>query len=215
MLTLTIILQRFVLWNNRDRVLKYLLSLIFVGFIFLSCNEDAVSPSGRNYEIPSTVGSYWKYTVYDSSTTEHDTVEVSIISSVGFFEGKVTHWTFFNTKTADTTKVVFSGDSTDAALYSFSQKYRLLVLSPLREGMQYNSIYGPMQVQTIENVTNEFKFFTDCYRIYNPVVTSSEVNITTYWIKPGIGIVKAHRSSIGGQLEQEVYWDLIDYNIVD
>lgn len=193
--------------------------LIGITYLMLiGCSDNAFNSVGENGldHIPLSSGSTWSYLRFDSVAVMQDTVIFNIIGQVISIHG-------------DTGIEIEKVDSTVNKSYAIMDSDTLSFVSdleppiivferfvlPLKVGNQWlgNSQFDSMSVVSRETVEVPAGVFKDAYRVERKSSIFNQSNETTYWMAPGIGIVKKHVHNFGLSETRIEVWELLDYKI--
>ena len=188
--------------------------LVIILFI-TSCNKDHTSPNFSDF--PATVGTNWKYVVYDSIHNYADTQIVVISGETTLNNGRaakiVKSYFIFNSDTTytylveDASKVIFY---TDKEGYDYNKIY----VYPLKIGAwwQGENILDTSKVISNEGITVpacSFSTYTVSrnYKVTNMAVRENE------WYCPGVGVVQRNYFTRNIGFISNKTFSLLSYNI--
>jgi hypothetical protein len=194
-----------------------LISLTSMLLLF-GCSNNGVEPSNKkltNY--PTSVGSVWRYAVYDSIAQKADTVKVTINSQISSSAISSKYlWLYNYSDYTDSVYVIISGDAIKYFSVSKSSQVPTKVFYyPLKEGAKYSDSYYSIDV-TIESVSVPVGKFDGIYRIYEHPYIGNLYGGSTFWIAPDIGILKEQlkwHDTMSGELVNKT-WELLSHTIV-
>jgi hypothetical protein len=183
---------------------------------FFSCNEPDLEKQVVDAgNFPLSLGSIWKYAIYDSTKHRADTVVVSIIDSTALSDGvPAAVWQYTYSHSADMQYVAQSGDSIFVYRSPDVRSLSMVLVLPLEVGREWtNSPPASMKVTAREKVDVPGGSFAGALRIEQHPFIGNFYGGTTYWFVPGIGLVRMHRSWIDTMAEDRVntVWDLLSF----
>jgi len=186
--------------------------------MLIGCSDNAFNFGGENGldHIPLSSGSSWSYIRFDSVAAMEDTVIFNIIGQVISIHG-------------DTGIEIEKVDSTVNKSYAIMDSDTLSFISdleppiivfgrfvlPLKVGNQWlgNSQFDSVRVVSRETVEVPAGVFKETYRVERKSWIFNQTNQTTYWIAPGIGIVKKHVHNFGLSETKIELWNLLSYSV--
>ena len=215
--------------------------LIVVVSLFTGCQSfvsNETGTSGSASFFPLTPGSTWTYAKYDSVDSERDTVRIRILktdTTSGEFRSL---WQLRYTGHADSITVVSTGDTVSFDFpkelpVGFSGKQSIVL--PLIVGKKWTlpikistqptvSRYSVVSKVSISwrggSLNNSYQVIQQAgITLENNGIHATTSDTTTYWIKPGIGIVKMHQFVHMGSVTSaadyfsDATWTLLSYKI--
>ena len=183
-----------------------------------SCNE----PDPRKQVVdasnfPLSLGSTWKYAIYDSINHRADTVEVSITDSTFLNDGvPAAVWQYAYSDSVDTQYVVQAGDSILIYRSPDVRSLSLVLVLPLEVGREWtNSPPASMKVTTREKVDVPDGSFARALRIEQHPFIGNFYGGTTYWFVPDVGLVRMRRAWLDTMADDRVntVWELLSFEL--
>lgn len=210
--------------------MKKLIYIFLVGIIFstiLSCKKTNDLTFGEGeyaYTFPNSVGTFWKYKVYDSFERRLDTVTISVVAHDKFDDGTVVNiWAYkYKYKLADTNYVSIINNEVRIYPYGslslnnrFYIKHYILpiALDKIWPNLNIADTSKVIQKQNISVIAGNF---IDALCIQRNFKTFPGFNNTveTEWFIPEIGIIlRDYRNTQSGSLPQIEHWELLNYHI--
>ncbi len=200
---------------------QFLLFVIIVlSFIFVSCHQDSTGPSDSRQSssayFPNSVGSQWKYSIFDKHNSLYDTLRVTIVGSSTMPNGKkVTLWRYATSEMIDMVYYYSANDTVEIYKSVLFLDSRLLF--PLSVGKSWNAI-GTTKISDSIVVTRD-SVFKDLrsdgpkgYCLERNWGGLNDYGVATYWFVPGIGIVVQDIREWGFNISNKNY-KLISYDI--
>lgn len=178
--------------------------------VFTGCKKDNITKESPDF--PMSVGSYWKYQMYDSLQHKYDTIAIKVVSSTIKSNKTVFIWQFSDNKNSisDSLYVVSSSNSVsfykDSSLTNLKWQYKL----PLKVGESWtineNDNYKVMSNEKVDVYSSSFKLSSDL-QSFNYTLKE------TTWIVDNIGIVmmNIYEFNLGPTKNQT--WHLLSYHI--
>ena len=212
-----------------------------IGLVAIRCNNKhpTSSKSLQPVDFPKTVGSQWVYTRYDSTSAQTDTLTVTILDTITITAtGELaTVWDYdplspyigvpfrqlYITATAGTVKPS-SKDTTWVYHATDAIRPTFVYVTPLAVDSFWTcdsciSWSDSTHVESTTTVIVPAGTFEDAFEVKRSYSCGIECSSTyTYWVKPGIGIVRSHEVTWagdggGGWWETITTWELHSYQI--
>ena len=183
---------------------------------FFSCNEPDPGKQVVNRDsFPLSVGSTWKYAIYDSIKHRTDTVVVSIVDSTFLETGTAaTMWHYAYSRSSDVQYVAQSGDSILVYGSPDVSSLSLVLILPLEVGLQWTtSPPGSMKVTAQEQFKAPGGLSLPAFRVEQHPFIGNFYGGTTYWYVPDIGLVRMRRSwtdTMAGD-RMNTMWELLSF----
>ena len=185
-------------------------------FLFASCQkEDSEITVNEAAYFPNTVGTYWKYERYDSTTSQIDTISVSIIGDTIVSEETYKIWKYDYGDWVEREYVIQTNDSIKFFSSQFGYSYRLYIV-PFELGLGWDN---PRFIEDTSYVSGIQDIIID-NGVYHDVVLierfSAGLNIyldEKIWIKPQIGLVKRFKEHYVFGNGSRRTWKLIENHV--
>ena len=120
--------------------MKYITYIIWLSLLILGFKDNNINFADNQEFFPTSVGTRWIYHIYDSLSETSDKVEVEIIESKDFSDGKVSFWKY--SFASGSQYVIYVVSSPEKVEFfkdeSLSELIKTLIL-PLRLGKKWNS----------------------------------------------------------------------------
>ncbi len=185
----------------------------------LACSGDVLKSGGENGldHIPLKSGSTWSYARFDSLAFMEDTVMVNIIGQVLTIYGD----TLIEIEVVDSIISIINAKMvSDTLLFiisDFGLPYVILerFVLPLKVGNKWlgKSPFDSVSVVGRETVEVPAGVFHNAFRVEQQFWFFNQSNQTTYWIAPGVGIVKRDVHNFGFSENKIESWNLLSYSI--
>lgn len=192
------------------------MTLLVASIAFVSAGSvRADSPD----DFPLTVGSRWRYAVYDSLRMAPDTVGVVIASKSTRLDGTASYlWQYSHRTFIDTVYVLVRADTLRFVPGPSSSYLGIseLVL-PLKVGSSWSLLDESAVIEDTESVTVPAGTFASCFRVVQAGVCCNDYSRYQCWIKPQIGIVRQLNSlfiSVDLQGRRLEAWQLLSYDVL-
>ncbi len=181
-----------------------------------SCNEPELGKQVVDAgNFPLSLGSTWKYAIYDSTKHRADTVVVSITDSTYLSDGTAAAvWQYAYSHSVDTQYVAQSRDSILVYRSPDVRSLSMVLVLPLEVGRQWlNSPPGSMKVTARENVDVPGGSFARALRVEQHPFIGNFYGGTTYWFVPDVGLVRMHRAWMDTMADDRVntVWELLSF----
>lgn len=183
----------------------------------LACSGDVLKSGGENGidHIPLKSGSTWSYVRFDSLRALEDTVIFNVIGQVISVHGD----TGIEIELVDTMQNKFYAKMVfDTLLFVSDLEPPITLLArfvlPLEVGNQWlgNTAFDSVSVVGRETVEVPAGVFKSAFRVERKSWILNQYDLTTYWIAPGVGIVKKDIHNFGFSDTRET-WNLLSYSI--
>jgi len=188
--------------------------LLLFGFmsLFTSCKKEKASVQSFNY-FPMSVGTYWKYQVYDSLTQQTDTITINVVKDTMINNNPIFYWESSKAGVAiDTLFVLKTSDSIcfydDNNLIYLTQELKL----PLDVGNTWQSYAlasDNYKVESIESVYN----YSDAYKVDRNFQSFNYYLLEKIWMVDNIGFVKMTINEFNLAPSKNENWRLLSYHI--
>lgn len=181
-----------------------------------SCNEtDPGKQVIHAGNFPMSLGSTWKYAVYDSIAHTADTVVVSIIDSTALSDGTTAAvWKYAYRRSVDSQYVTRAGDSIMVYRSPDVRSLSMILALPLEVGREWiTSPPGTMKIVAKEKVHPPAGSFANALRVEQHPFIGNFYGGTTYWFVPDVGLVRMHRSWMDTMADNSVntVWELLSF----
>ena len=184
----------------------------------LACSGDVLKSGGENeiVHIPLESGSTWSYARFDSLAVVEDTVIVNVLEQVISIHGDIG----IDIEIIDTLVSKLLAVTVNDTLFFVNDLeppntvYVRFVL-PLKVGNSWlgSNPLDSMWVAGRETVEVPAGVFHNAFRVEQQFWFFNQSNQTTYWIAPGVGIVKRHVHNFGFSENKIETWNLLSYSI--
>ena len=181
-----------------------------------SCNEADLGKQvidAANF--PLSLGSIWRYAIYDSIKHRADTVVVSIIDSTALSDGvPAAVWQYAYSHSVDTQYVAQSGDSILVYRSPDVRSLSMVLVLPLEVGRQWTSSPpASMKVTAREKVDVPGGSFARALRVEQHPFIGNFYGGTTYWFVPDVGLVRMRRAWMDTMADDRVniVWELLSF----
>jgi len=184
----------------------------------LACSGDVLKSGGENGldHIPLKSGSTWSYARFDSLAFMEDTVIVNVLKQVISIHGDIG----IEIEIIDTLVSKLLAVTVNDTLFFVNDLeppntvYVRFVL-PLKVGNSWlgSNLLDSMWVAGRETVEVPAGVFHNAFRVEQQFWFFNQSNQTTYWIAPGVGIVKRDVHNFGFSENKIETWNLLSYSI--
>ena len=184
----------------------------------LACSGDVLKSGGENeiVHIPLESGSTWSYARFDSLAVVEDTVIVNVLEQVISIHGDIG----IDIEIIDTLVSKLLAVTVNDTLFFVNDLeppntvYVRFVL-PLKVGNSWlgSNLLDSMWVAGRETVEVPAGVFHNAFRVEQQFWFFNQSNQTTYWIAPGVGIVKKNIHNFGFSENKIESWNLLSYSI--
>ena len=205
--------------NKKTFILKKLIIPLLLAIYLLStsssCKKTPVTEF--NKEFPNTIGTWWKYKVYDSINSQLDTITITIVGSAKLSNGETaTIWQIKSLFNIVDTNYVYSGNNI-VIDYHYKDASTLLkkYIFPLNIGSNWvNLNYADTSKVTLKNAINVIAGnFTESYLIKRDYKSFPGYNVfkEDEFFVPNVGVVKKSIFviTLGTLINQN--WELVSY----
>ncbi|QQS34837.1 MAG: carboxypeptidase regulatory-like domain-containing protein [Ignavibacteriales bacterium] len=179
-----------------------------------------------DYILPNSMGNSWTYLIADSSGTVTDTVYSNVIGKVVGPNQELITQIRYGTRSEmwydellsfNNRKIYKHRDA--VSLYKVKLCEENLSVGQAWNSQYQNVLFDTVRVEEILDVVGYTETYNDCYRIrHTSYIFSFEivVDVTDYYLKPGIGFVKIyHFNDIFPFNDPQYYWmKLLSYSII-
>ncbi len=184
----------------------------------LTCSGDVLKSGGEKGidHIPLKSGSTWSYARFDSLAVVEDTVIVNVLKQVISIHGDIG----IEIEIIDTLVSKLLAVTVNDTLFFVNDLeppntvYVRFVL-PLKVGNSWlgSNLLDSMWVAGRETVEVPAGVFHNAFRVEQQFWFFNQSNQTTYWIAPGVGIVKKNIHNFGFSENKIESWNLLSYSI--
>ncbi len=167
---------------------------------------------------PLRPGALWQYMVTDTILNIHDTVEISIPSTITAPNGQLAWlWRIHSPGNSDTLYIVVSKNRLNFYADAHLQYLRIILDYPLNVGKKWETAFALYQVVSMESVTLDARVVDNVTRIIQtPQHIGNEVGANEYWVQPDVGLVKMV-DGVWTTVDMESFhhteWNLLSYHI--
>jgi len=185
-------------------------------FFFAACEkEEPEIPKTQTEYFPNSVGMYWKYERFDSTSSEIDTITVSIIGDTMVSEETYKIWKYDYGDWIDREYVIQTNDSIKFFRTQFDYSDRLYIV-PFELSLGWDNprfIEDTSYVASIADLIIDDRLYEDVAFIDRFSAGLNIYLVEKIWIKPHVGLVKLYREHyvLGGGSRWT--WKLIESNI--
>lgn len=193
--------------------------LLFIGILLMSSSCKKTPLIQYNKEFPNTIGTWWKYKVFDSVTSTLDTVTIKIVGNSKLDNGTpVRIWqinSLTSLKPVDTNYIYSGSDGIKFYYNKTSQSFFKAYNFPLEVGKYWigTQINDTSKVIGKANITVGAGTFNDNYIIERRVryIPNGSLYEKEYFL-PSVGLITRVNEQIGGEYFS-TYGELVAYSI--
>jgi len=177
--------------------------------LFTSCKKKKFVQTFNDF--PMSVGTNWKYQVYDSLTQQTDTITIKVVKDTMINNNSVFYWKFIKAGTAiDTLFVLNSYDSICFYKNINLTDLRRKLIIPFEVGDTWQgNINDYYEVESIESVYN----FNDAFKINRNYQSFNYYLLEKIWMVDNIGFVKMTTNEFSLAPIKNENWRLLSYHI--
>src|ERR1035437_1912587 len=208
--------------NKKTFIMKKLIIPLLLAIYLLStsasCKKNPITEF--NKEFPNSVGTWWKYKVYDSIYNRLDTVTITVIGNGKLDNGDdATIWAINSLLNgADTNYVTNKSDGIRIHYGNSSVSIKKRYVFPLVVGNSWitQNILETNRVTQKGSISVIAGTFSDAYRINRNTRVPLDLYIIQEdeWFVPNIGMVYRNYGSFGNiRIVEHKLWELVSYQI--
>ena len=192
------------------RMFSTIIFLLF-GFmsLFTSCKKENASVQSFN-NFPMSVGTYWKYQVYDSLTQQTDTITINVVKDTMINNNPVFYWESSKAGVAiDTLFVLKTSDSICFYMNINLTDLRRKLKIPFEVGDTWQgNINDYYEVESIESY-----YLNDAFKINRNYQSFNYYLLEKIWMVDNIGFVKMTTNEFSLAPIKNENWRLLSYHI--